>query len=1167
MRRLHLIIAIVGALAWTSSELSAAEDARYFFYDSSRPGRHKLDSVIIAQKNPVTKMRVDAFLYTVLEYPGQASQPHPTITVTLNNKPVDAAKLALQWPPDGDKGGWVKIKPRIPRDAFKYLERGANNSVKVKAEFANGTAIERELTVTGVFLPELEWLRIDGEIPLENGYKQSFVYKIPPNAINMVRKVPPNDAEYGLKFQLNGKLDLNPFRHTYSSTTTGGATVVINSKEIAVEVGSKDTSNWNEDKGQWEKVESKVSLGLSYTFVLWEKSFDSLLPKPAMEAIERVPFVGPKVKGALREFKISLEADTSLYGDANLGLTPQEDIIKNMDFGGEIDLRFSISATTEFPAVGKLGFKAMAGGKIAMELSTPPLIMSSLSGEIYAAAEIYIFCFETKGYWTIASFTIQNDPKGALPPAPPNVEEPAFQLAPPPPADEPLEYAMSPQRKPAPRATASSQATATALFRRLGVDRNITRHSLPQASRGSQQQVEASAVIPLVYNLTSVAWPTMASQTSSGGLLSIFGVDTRPHGSSEKTSQFSKLRWTYYLNGQWTAPAPMPVGNGAAQISPIIKPLSEYRPDYIAAWQQLENPDFQGTQITDWMNQTQLVVGIFQGEDEKGNKINKWTTKEFGSPGRADISPHLAGIMGSHPENNRFVTGSDTMILWTSATIDSIQKSEGRRVPDDAEFRFALYRNGQWATPDYNKETKKLSVPKGLLSMDFVGGGFYSNLVYSEDIGGGKSRLMCRKYRISSKATNDDWSEPKQISQVDGTNINPKAAMVHPNLLIVVWTENGDLVASTYTFHDISTHRKVTLRKATDGTAPPDVKITELYREGSEAARDIAVSWTEQSTNGPSIMTAVFDHRTTQWGRPMEITPGQDLKTLFATATDKAGNLIPLYIHTEVAYGTVQAPNENGRMVSVPNAPIMGQEKLMIGRFRPTRDLTFADDGLTTTSENFAGGSTVKLTARVKSEGMLGFFPVSVSFYHGHPKKGGKFIATGQSATSLPGGGTVDVTVNWKLSEDVWDKNGNLEDAVYAVVEKPQFVTEWNPDNNMTVLYLDEIALSATAKSEDARQDGSATVEIKIRNQGFPDTEPFPVAIYDYSGNRLLTSESVPKVKAGGFDRMNLELPKDSIRGTNGANFLIKIDPDNTLKQASNRRVPNLKLHIPSASH
>lgn len=1167
MRRLHLIITVLGALAWTPSELPAAEEARYFFYDSSRPGRHKEDSVIIAQKNTNSKMRTNVYLYTVLEYPGQANQPHPAISVTVNNKEVPAEKVLLQWPPNNEKGGWVKIKPVIPRDAFKYWERGARNSIKVKALFADGTEIERELNVTGVFLPELEWLRIDGEIPLENGYKQSFVYKIPPSPINMVRKVPPDDAEYGLRFQMNGKLDLSPFKQTYSSTTTGGASVVINSKEIAVEVGTKDTSNWNKDKGQWDKVESKASLGLSYTFTLWEKSFDTILPQPAVKVIEGVPFIGPKIKGALKEFKASLEADTSLYGDANLGLTAQDDFIKNIDFGGEVDLKLSLSATIEFQAVGKLGLKGMAGGKIALELSTPPFIMSSLSGEIYLAAELYFFCFETKGYWTIASFTIQNDPKGALPPTPPNVEESPFQLVPPPPANEPLEYAMSPLRKPAPRATASSQATATSLFRRLGVERNITRNSLMRASRESKRQVEASAVIPLVYNPTAVAWPTVASQISSGGLLSIFGVDTRPAGSTEKTSQFSKLRWTYYINGQWTEPAPMPVGNGAAQISPIIKPLSEHRPDYIAAWQQLEDPNFKGTQVTDWMNQTQLVVGIFQGEDGKGNKINKWTTQEFGSPGRADISPRIAGIMASHVENNRFTTSSDTMVLWTSATIDSIQKSEGKGMPDDAEFRFALYRDGKWETPDYDREAKRIFVPKGLLSMDFVGGGYYGYLVYSEDIGGGKSRLMCRKYDVGPKANNDGWNEPRQISQVEGINVNPKASMVRPNLVLVVWTENGDLVASTYKFNDLSTHRKVTLRKAADGTAPPDVKITELYQEGAEASRDIAISWSEQTPNGPSIVSAVFDHRTNQWGRPMEITPGQDLETLFATATDKVGNLIPLYLHTEVAYGTVQAPNEDGRMVSVANAPIMGSEKLMIGRFRPTRDLTFAEDGLTTSSENFAGGSTVKLTARVKSEGMLGFLPVSVSFYHGNPKKGGKLIATGKSATPLPGGCTVDVNVDWKLSEDVWDKNTNLEDAVYAVVEKPELVTEWNPDNNMTVLYLDEIALSATAKSEDAREDGSATVEVKIQNKGFPFTAPFPVMIYDYSGNRLITTETVPKVDAGGFTRMNLELPKDTVRGANGADFLIKIDPDNTLKQANNRKVPNLKLHIPSASH
>jgi hypothetical protein len=136
---------------------------------------------------------------------------------------------------------------------------------------------------------------------------------------------------------------------------------------------------------------------------------------------------------------------------------------------------------------------------------------------------------------------------------------------------------------------------------------------------------------------------------------------------------------------------------------------------------------------------------------------------------------------------------------------------------------------------------------------------------------------------------------------------------------------------------------------------------------------------------------------------------------------------------------------------------------------------------------------------------------------------------------------------------------------VYAVLEKPQGIEEGNPDNNTAVLHVDDIALEASARAERAAQDGSATVEVTVHSGGFPNTAPFPVAIYDYSGAHQIAVEMVPKVKAGGVAGVSLELPKNSAPSPNDGDFLVKVDPDNTLKLPGNPKV-ELKIHIDPAA-
>jgi len=1158
------------------------------FYDPSRPGRHPVASMVVPNGPGGPSTSKPVAIYALVDLPAGAAKDNTQVSVSLNGKPENTVRLI--WSPSDRAKPWVKIKATVPPGDLKYGASGAENRLQVAVKKPDGTTDNLGLVVTGASFPALEQSRVEGTFlgMKDSDFTYSLAYRVPPSPMKIGSFIEPL-GKYGVTLQLRGKITFTPADQSYFSETIGGASIFLGDRDWYLELGSKDEGSW--EGGKWVKTNSKAYVGLSTSFTPWEKTIISIMPKSAQDTIDYIPLLGPKFKKTLQEIKLSLTITPSLYGEADLALEPADDPITRWYLGGSMDVRLAASAIVEVNGFGKFGAQVMVGGQLDLAVKkakNEPFRFKRFNGELYVGGEFYFLAFESQFHQPFANFYIpskteqdnegdddeeeKEDTQQASPPKSAPVRtltDSNFQLVPPPPAKENLEYAMSPLRRSAPRAGAASLAASQALFRRLGTERVLRRGGLKPINPGSQPVIEGGAVVPLAFNTTSVVWPSVASHIGSGGMLVLFGVDTRPAGSQSTSAQFSKIRWTYCKNGTWTQAQPVPAGNGAAQIAPVVAPVCDAKPIYVAAWQQLQNPNFRGTGLIDWLDQTQVEVGIFQAEDGSGNRLNKWTTQLLGAPDRADISPKVSGYLGGNYE--------DAMVVWLSAKLSDVRKSDGKGIPDGAEFRFAVYRNGKWQLPDYSKSPAYKEddqrrkqfprVPKGLLSWDYSIRGSFGYLVYSEDLGNNKSRIMTCIYHDDPKdLSQSEWFGPFQLSKVEGQNLNPKIIMPKLYQIAVAWMQNGDLVTRIEGGQDDDLMQETfsTVRAATEGPVPPDAKLTLLHK-ATAGDSDLALSWTEQTTQGPSIMTSVFDYNGGGWSKPMAITPGEDLETLYAATTDAMGNLVPLYVHTDISVGNVQVPDDQGQMVTMKNAPIAGPEKLMIGRFRPTRDLKFAPGGLTTTSPNFAGGSTVKLIARVKSEGMLGFPSVSVAFYHGDPKKGGKLIGVNKSTKPLPGGGTVDITMDWKLAEDLWDReNSPLE--VYAVIQKPQGVTEWNPNNNTTMMHVDEIFLEASASAEKARQDGSAMVEVEVRNSGFPSTQPFPVKIYDYTGTQLLAHEMVTRVEAGGVSRVNLELPPGTVHGADGRSFLVKIDPDNTLKLPDSPKVET-KVHIYPAAY
>ncbi len=84
----------------------------------------------------------------------------------------------------------------------------------------------------------------------------------------------------------------------------------------------------------------------------------------------------------------------------------------------------------------------------------------------------------------------------------------------------------------------------------------------------------------------------------------------------------------------------------------------------------------------------------------------------------------------------------------------------------------------------------------------------------------------------------------------------------------------------------------------------------------------------------------------------------------------------------------------------------------------------------------------VTITASITNTGLVPVENVEVSFYDGDPESGGVLIGVAETLPSLSGGETKKASVVWKV-------RGKGEHRIYAVVDPPNSIREFNEDNNV----------------------------------------------------------------------------------------------------------------------
>jgi hypothetical protein len=1142
---------------------------RWGVWDARFPGRKEAENFAIMQYPIVLSSRpdlrrVDIFFEYRGDLPMKAPRGgKPPVTAVFNGKEITPE---LRFRTAGTTE-WVRVTLRLPDRDMKYAEKGAPNHLKLTLNGGDGTTVVKELTIPGLTLPKSDQLILDGKTLNINEFNYSMAVKLPPTRGKFTRNI-PTMGEVGFGVQFSGKLAYYPFAKKKSSDLNGGSEIYApNNKKYAVKIGSKSSAKWT--GGEWTYDEWKVYIAFSQTIELWKLSFFGALPPETKKVVEGIPFVGQDLRKGLEGFKATLEAEPTLTGAASLGVLPQDPLVKSWTLSGEMDLRLSINMTLEITALGKFGAKALLGGKVELGLQSAEPHFQTFKGQVYVGADLYFACFESNVRFVLLDFNLSPAPKSSLPRSGGlqslGVEQSGFSIMEVPKEDEVFPIQGLSQAGSGAMPPTQEMVDLTRRFQQISGPA-MPRAAVATLGETPDEHVMAnSATLPIVNNVTPLVWPSMAA--SDDKQMVIFGVDTREEGKTpENPVQFSKLMWTLCdANGNWSAPQPMPAGNGAAQMMSSV--AFDGGNSFLAVWQQLRDPKFQGTDPGSWMNENEIVSARF----DAGTK--SWALQPVSKPvaGTGDFSP-IVSMNASMPGK-----AVPALAVWLNGRIPNFgttgQRPSG---PEEVAFHWSRYKDGQWRTPDFSSaEGKKLAIkaPKGLLSFDVAAinngdllGGVLAYSFVAED---GTTKLAIRyfheqfPYDSSQPESEPIWG-PEVIVSGTGVNQDPVVKMRQVNSGFLVWNQDGKIVSTELRLGvDRSTFAKPTvIRPASTGTEFYNIQAL-AFKAGAWSGgkvKDQAIAWNEQSDDGPSIMLAVFDNSTSTWSEPIALTPGDALETLYDLKSDRLGNLMPLYVHTEISYETVETENERGEKVKVESAPVPQDESVRVAKVTPTRVVGFAQGGLSTVADDFMGGTTAKLTANVTNYGMLGVKPVTVNFYQGDPANGGKLLGHTDTKT-IPGAATVQATFEWKMPEDVWDKD-DAATEIYAVLGFAQPNHDTKILGDRARLNLEQIRLAATAKAQTLLADGSFTVEVGVENSGFPYAEPFPVVVYDYAGVHEIARVMMPRVGAGAFERVAVEMPAGSA-GTapEGKHFLVKIDPENTLKLPGNPKVET-KVHV-----
>lgn len=1140
-------------------------------WDARFPGRREAQDFAIMQYPIVLSSRPDIRRVIVFfEYhgdlpPSQTSTGKAPVTALFNGKPV-VTELRF-----GTSNGtkWVRVALRLPDKDVKYAEKGAPNDLKITLNGADGTVVEKQINVPGLTLSSMDQRILDGKAADINSFSYAMGVKVPPTKLEFSKGI-PKIGEIGFGFQLAGKLTYQPFTKKKATDMNGGVSLKVGTKKYAVKVGSKSSAAWK--NGQWEYDDWKAYLAFSQVFELWQLSFFGSLPPDTKKVIEAIPFAGPDIRKGLEGFKASLEAEPTFTGVASLGLKPEDPFVKNWTLTGEMDLRLSLNLSMEITALGKFGARALLGGKIELGLQAPAMpTFYVFKGQLYVGADLYFACFESNFRYALLEFNLsaasppKSLPRSSGPPRTAGVETPAFRVMDVPAVDETFPLQGRSQAGTAEVPPSNEIKALTNQFRQISGPA-MPRATVPRLGDSPTDIVAANSVtLPIVDNVTPLAWPAMAASTDSQ--LVIFGVDTRqPKVTPKNPAQFSKLMWTLCdASGNWSTPQPMPEGNGAAQMMASV--AYDNADSFIAVWQQMRDPNFKGTDPSSWMNQNEIVSAKFD------LKKRTWTLQPLSQPasGAADFSPAIA-MNATMP--GRTVPA---LAVWLNGKIPPFEPgTQPTTGPEKVTFHWSRYKDGKWNTPVFDRtdgRTVALPAPKGLLAFDLAAtensnilGGV---LVYSFVAPDGATKLACRYYYEQFPYDTDQppsepiWG-PEVIIAGEGVNLDPVVEMRQVNSGFVVWNQNGNLVSAEFRLGTDSSRfeKPVVIRPSSSRNEFSNLQAIP-FKAGDWSGgklKDQAIAWTEQTDEGPSIVLSVFDSSSSTWSEPVPLTPGDAVEMLYDLKADRNGNLMPLFVHTKLTYETVETKDEEGKLVKIDSAPVPGAESIRVGKFKPVRAVGFSPNGLSTTSEDFMGGSTTVLTASVTNYGILGVKPVTVRFYQGDPKKGGREIGK-KDTKAIPGAASAEVTLEWKLPEDIWEQD-TAATEIYAVLDTN------NPPNATKVLgdtarlTLEGIRLDASTEAKNLIADGSFTVEVGVQNTGFPHADSFPVAVYDYAGVHEIKRIMVPRVGAGSFEQVALEMPVGSA-GTapEGKDFLVKIDPENTLKLPGNPRLEK-KVHV-----
>jgi subtilase family serine protease len=316
-----------------------------------------------------------------------------------------------------------------------------------------------------------------------------------------------------------------------------------------------------------------------------------------------------------------------------------------------------------------------------------------------------------------------------------------------------------------------------------------------------------------------------------------------------------------------------------------------------------------------------------------------------------------------------------------------------------------------------------------------------------------------------------------------------------------------------------------------DGSAwsTPELVLEAMGVEGLVLLNDpqdnLMAVWRGVSDEVSDLYRMVYDQVDGSWSQPLSLTQDRDVEWAYDAVYDDLNDRVFLVamereVGTEVVMidaGLAGLSDQDAvrldateLLETVPvTVPTFGASNMVQLVYTPAPDLAITAGDIGLSPSNPQPGTTATVSATVHNQGDLAA-AVTVSFYDGDPDAGGTLIDTAALGSTLAGGLTETLTVQWPVPAAV------AAHTLYVRVDPADAVAESDEDNNEAQLNVVLPDLTVAYGYSDFTEGHGMTLTAQIANDGASGASSAQVTFRrDGITGTLLGQTTVPALSPG----------------------------------------------------